>query len=41
MQRELSYGCRGRCCTDAAVAVAEPWAAVQDAAVERMLGGEA
>ena len=32
------HGCRGSCSTDAAVAVAGPWVAVQDVAVQRMLG---
>ena len=53
MQRELQcefnvgrkdqqqHGCRGSCRTDAAVVVAESWAAVQDAVVQRMLRREA
>ena len=53
MQRELQcgcsvgkndqqqHGCRGSCHIDAAVAIAESLAAVQDAAVQRMLGREA
>jgi hypothetical protein len=32
---------RGSYRTDAAVAVAEPWAAIQEAALQRMLGGKA
>jgi len=35
------HGCNRSCCTNAAVAIAEPWAAVQDAAVQRMLGRKA
>jgi len=53
MQRELQCGysvgrkdqqqhrCKRSCRTDATAVVAEPWATVQDAAVQRMLGREA
>jgi len=35
------HGCRGSYHMDATVAMAEPWTTVQDATVQRMLGGEA
>jgi len=38
---QQQHECRGSCRTDAAMAVAGPWAIVQDAAVQRMLGEEA
>ena len=38
---QQQHGWRGSCRTDAAVAVAEPWAGVQDAAVQRKLGRKA
>ena len=37
---QQQHECKGSCCTDATVAVAGPWAAVQDAAVQRMMGSK-
>jgi len=38
---QQQHRCRGSSRTNAVVAVAGPWEAVQDAAVHRILGGEA
>jgi len=38
---QQQHRCQGSCRTDATVAVVEPWAIVQDAVVQRMLGREA
>jgi len=38
---QQQHGCKGSCRTDVAMEVVGPWAAIHDATVQRMLGGEA